>query len=392
MKLTQSFINTIEPSDKPFLLNADLPKGFAVKVYPTGIKTYIFRYRFTGKSYDYVLGKHGNITLAQAHKLALDAAFKAASGINPQEQKKEAVKEAKKQEIIDKTSTIDYLCNLYLTDHAIHKKTFKEDKRLIDKLVLPRFTGQKFNEISRTEYKDFLITLAEPTNKSKGNKAIYKSNRVHSLLSTIYNFGIKLEIVTITNPIKFIKKYPEEHRTNFIPTNRFNDVIDSIDREPDIFLRNYFKILMATGLRKNELLTSLKCNLDFDRNTLSLFNTKNGTNFNVFLTDYIKGLLKELPNNNSNKFIFQGKALNGCLSDIDRGWKRITSRCKGLEEIHIHDIRRSFATLALEQGTDTLVISKLLNQKSTAMVNKVYAQVQNESKQNAMNGISNVFK
>ena len=66
-KLTKRTIDSVVARDKPYLLFDDEVRGFAVRVLPSGEKTYLMRYRFGGADRKLRLGRGGDLTPDEAH-------------------------------------------------------------------------------------------------------------------------------------------------------------------------------------------------------------------------------------------------------------------------------------------------------------------------------------
>src|SRR5208337_4787553 len=83
-------------------------RGLYLLVQASGAKSWAVRYRFNGRARKYTLG--AGITLAQARKLASDAMFQVAQGIDPIEAKKA---EKERKNLADET-TVQSICTSYM--------------------------------------------------------------------------------------------------------------------------------------------------------------------------------------------------------------------------------------------------------------------------------------
>jgi hypothetical protein len=89
-KLTEKFIQTLEPKDKRYSVWDTEQPGLFLRVNPKGSITFFLFYRIDGKANDYALGRWGRITLTQARELARQKSGEVASGNDVQAVKKAA--------------------------------------------------------------------------------------------------------------------------------------------------------------------------------------------------------------------------------------------------------------------------------------------------------------
>ena len=78
-------MNAEQPGDKErFIWDAEI-KGFGLKIFPTGAKTFVFQYRTPeGRTRRYTIGKFSDtLTADQARKRAKDYAYEVHAGHDP---------------------------------------------------------------------------------------------------------------------------------------------------------------------------------------------------------------------------------------------------------------------------------------------------------------------
>ena len=178
----------------------------------------------------------------------------------------------------------------------------------------------------------------------------------------------------ITAPIKRPKK---EKR---IPTTLSKDEIKKLLAELKTEKSKLMVSLMyACGFRVSEL-TNLKItDINFSEKVGHVRQAKGNKDrlFNIpeFLVDELQNLVV-LQKNNGQEFLFQGR--NGKIST--RNLQKIVSSAAkraGLENVHCHTLRHSFATHLLENGIDIRKIQELLGHADLSTT-QIYTHVSTE--------------
>ncbi|WP_316248916.1 Arm DNA-binding domain-containing protein [Acetobacter tropicalis] len=90
MKLTKREIDrlTCPPGKRDAMFMDDEVKGFGLRVTERGSKVFLFQYRFAGRVRRMVLGPYGDLTPAQARKMAEEARGLYLLGRDPAGEKK----------------------------------------------------------------------------------------------------------------------------------------------------------------------------------------------------------------------------------------------------------------------------------------------------------------
>ena len=85
MKLTKRAIEGLETRPQSHFKWDGEVRGFGVRVYPTGKKTYVIQYRIGKRSRRMTLGQHGPLTTDEARRLAMRHLGHIAQGADPAE-------------------------------------------------------------------------------------------------------------------------------------------------------------------------------------------------------------------------------------------------------------------------------------------------------------------
>jgi len=74
-----------------------------------------------------------------------------------------------------------------------------------------------------------------------------------------------------------------------------------------------------------------------------------------------------------NPWVFPSSGKSGHVTDLKKRWHALLERA-GIEDLHIHDLRRTLGSWQAAQGSSLLVIGKSLGHKSTAAT-QIYARL-----------------
>ena len=89
-----------------------------------------------------------------------------------------------------------------------------------------------------------------------------------------------------------------------------------------------------------------------------------------------------------------GKMINEALADLlaEKPLDKITVTDAGLEHIRFHDLRHTFATLALQNGIDVKTVSSMLGHSSAGFTLATYTHATNKVQEQAAAKMGNLLK
>jgi len=241
-------------------------------------------------------------------------------------------------------------------DHVekLKESSRREYIRLFRRYVAPRMGGKALADITR----DDIAALHR-----KMRKTPRMANLCLAVLSKFMNWaeakGLRPQF---SNPVRGIRKYPENHRERFLTAEELQRLGEALDEElrehGDIYAVAAIRLLILTGARLGEI-TSLRWEyVDLDRGLLLLPDSKTGKKA-IVLNAAARQVLEELPRLHGNPHVICGHK-EGChLVNLQKPWRRIRKRA-GIEDVRIHDLRHTFASLAARQGGSLPRIGALL--------------------------------
>lgn len=124
---------------------------------------------------------------------------------------------------------------------------------------------------------------------------------------------------------------------------------------------DYLLLLIFTGLRRSEGAQLVWSDVDLKAKTLTVRDTKNHEDHVLPLTDYLHQVLSARRKVTTGDFVFPGQGARGYLAEPRPQMNKITAR-SGVP-FHLHDLRRTFATIAESLDIPAYALKRLLNHK-----------------------------
>ena len=338
-------------------------------MFASGAKSFVLMYRTRDtRKRMMTLGKYGVLTLQEARERAKRALVAAGDGADPLEERQAA----------RRGDTVKDLAAVYMERHAKpHKKSWKEDQWRLDKYVLPAFGSRKVADVKRTDVARF--------HQKMGERSKAEANRCLALLSVMFNlagdWGLRDE--AIPNPARRIQKYKIESRDRWVTPAELPRLVEAVAEEPNVYVRSAVWLYLLTGLRKNELLGLRWRDIDLDRRELRLAETKAGRSHTLPLSAPAIEVLRKTPRMVGNPYVIASPVQPGRpLVNINKPWERIRKRAD-LEDVRLHDLRRTVGSWMATSGASLPLIGKVLNH-SNASTTQIYARLAEDATRTAL--------
>ena len=135
------------------------------------------------------------------------------------------------------------------------------------------------------------------------------------------------------------------------------------------------RLLMLTGCRLSEILTLRWEHVDYEHSCLRLPDSKTGAKV-VFLASPAIDVLRTIERHEGNPYVIVGKNPGTHLVNLQNPWRRLRHQA-GLDDVRLHDLRHSFASVAAAAGLSLLQIGKLLGHTRAATTQR-YAHLADE--------------
>lgn len=335
-------------------------KGLILIVSYGGSKIFYLYKLISGKPQRIKIGSFPDLTVAEAREKVLELKNQIANGINPNDEKNQAKREM-----------IFYdLFNEFMERYSKKsKKSWKYDEREINKFCSEWFK-RKISSITNSEVR----LLHE---KIKDNNGLYQANRILERVRAMYNKAIEWGYID-KNPALNIKKFKETSRDRFIQPDELPRFFEALAEESNAAVKDYFYLALYTGVRKSNLLAMRWEEVNLERKEWLIPETKNGEALRIPLADEAVLILEERKlkikkSGVQSEWVFPSSASCGHFVDPKKAWKRVLARAQ-IEDLRIHDIRRTLGSYQTISGSSLQIIGKSLGHK-TSQATEIYARV-----------------
>ena len=259
--------------------------------------------------------------------------------------------------------TIADLADRYLKEHAeIHKKklSIEGDKVLLRKYIIPTLGRIKINSLTSKDVVDLHYDLRDTP---------IAANRCIALLSKMLSLAEKWSLRSDASSLcKHIDKYPENKKERFLSIEEI-DKLSSVLKEaswakiehPSV--TNAIKLLLLTGCRLSEILTLKWEYIDKLHHRINLPDSKTGKK-SVYISPFVLEIFENIERKQDNPYVIYGTVEGKHLINLQKAWRRIRKRA-GLDDVRIHDLRHSFASIGAASGLSLPIIGALLGHTQT---------------------------
>ncbi|WP_292993183.1 integrase family protein [Nitrosomonas sp.] len=372
LKITKSYVDRLDApaSGQAFARDAEL-KGFAVRITASGAKSFILEKRIYGKVKRLTLGRYPELTVEQARKEAHKLLGHIAVGRNPSAEKKYKALQG---------TTLEQAFSDFITVRKNLKARTLYDYQRVMKVVFADWQNKAMLDIS----KDMIAKRHSKIGVERGEAYANLSMR---FLRALFNFAIAQyedgsgHAILRENPVMRLTQtrawYRVDRRQTVIKPHQlapWYQAVMSLKQDKitnqSALVADYLLFLLFTGLRRQEAATLKWSDIDLDDRSFTLRDTKNREPLTLPLTDFISGLLESRKAAIDSDYVFAGDGKAGYLIEPRRQVQKVTE-LSGVS-FTLHDLRRTFITVAESIDISAYALKRLVNHKMTNDVTAGY--------------------
>lgn len=379
MRITKAIVNKL-PIPQAIIKNRtaqkryydDLMKGFGVRVTSGGSKAFFIEKLVNRKLRRITLGRYPALTVEQARKQAQKMLGQIATGIDPIAERNES-----KLKAITLKETFDA--------YMIARK----ELRPLTKIDYQRLMKQVFFDWQTKSLLDITKDMVAKRHREFGERSKARSNSAMRLLRALFNFAAgeyedaQGKSLIQDNPVKRLSHtrawYRVDRKQTVIKPHELQawytavlKVNDERNTGKSSTFRDYFLLLLFTGLRRQEAIELTWDRIDLLARTLTIKDTKNRQSHVLPLSDFLLHLFKKrkAESEQDSIFVFPGDGKTGYIVEPRKIMKKIIDQ-SGVT-FSLHDLRRTFITVAESLDIPAYALKRLLNHKMTQDVTAGY--------------------
>ncbi len=361
MRITKSFVDKVDIPQRnaqgvktqAFHRDSQIT-GFCLRVTSGGVKSFIVEKRIFGKVKRITIGRYGNITVEQARKEAMKFLGEVATGHDPiAEKKAKSVKRITLEEAFE-----DYLN----TRNELRPATVKDYKQVLK-------TG--FQDWKSKSLVDISKDMVELRHSELGKTSKARANNAMRVLRAIFNHAkakyedSKGNPVIAFNPVDRLGQirawYKIERKRTLIKPHQLSDWYQATMQLNLQTTRDYLHLVLFTGLRRSEASRIRWSDIDFKAKTLEIPETKNHQVHTLPLSDFLFDLFERRFDERTSNYVFPSDTERGYLFNPKTAVKRVAD-LSGVP-FTLHDLRRTFVTIAESLDIPGYALKRLLNHK-----------------------------
>lgn len=344
-KLTARTVTTLKATGCRTDVFDTLTPGLALRISPTGAKSWGVLYRSHGRFRRLTLGSAKVLGLAEARELAREAIREAQKGGDP------ALERMRRRN----AKTIDDLIPEFIERYAKKRtRSWKHTEWLLTTRVLPTWKGRAIDDITRRDVRLLVEKMAERTP--------ILANRTVAAISKLFKFALDDDLITASPAVGIGKPAPEHARDRVLTPDELRALWLKFEAlAPPLCA--YFKLRLLTAQRGIEVGSMRWGDVDLAAGwwTVPASISKNKLAHRVPLAPSAVTLLKSLRP--------PAAAASDYVLEDGRGKKQQSKATKtfGIEDFRGHDLRRTAASFMASGGVPRLTIAKILNHVETGV-------------------------
>lgn len=214
-------------------------------------------------------------------------------------------------------------------------------------------------------------------------------NRELELLSGIFTYAIDTGLV-IPNPCRKVRRLDEDNeRSRYLSEDEEQRLMMQLTGRRE-HLQRIVTLAIHTLMRKSELLSLRKVNVDFQRNVIWVANsrrerTKGKRGRPVPMNSIVRTELLAQCQSSESEYVFPSASKTGHLEDVKTAFNNACTDAK-IDDFHFHDLRRTGATRLAEKGADAFYIQALLGH-TDARTSQIYTVATSDGLRNAVESL-----
>lgn len=277
-----------------------------------------------------------------------------------------------------------FVADIYLPYVKLRKRSWHIDERIARKYLSPFFGDHPLTQINRCNVEDWLHSLLI------SGLAPVTCNRILAVFKTICSFAEKRSFLPVgQSPCRGVSSFRVySQRERYLTKDEAQRLMRTLEKSERIEA-SAVRLLLLTGARKNEILKARWENVNLEQRLLTVPVSKSGKPRHIVLSDAAVSVIRAIPRKKDIPWLFPGHASGKPLSDLYLFWNKLRQEL-GLTDVHIHDLRHTFASFLVNSGHSLYEVQKMLGHCDPRTTMR-YAHLGQESLLAAAKTVSDLF-
>jgi integrase len=346
-RLTEAFVDALAPSDRDLY------------VFDTQLATFAYRLTPAGKGI-FLIGKRPRRTVGHRPMKVTDARTRA-SQILADLKAGDDPELAQRARVIAHQAgavTVAMLADKWMAEYVQPKlkpRTISDYQRLLAQRILPALGHLTVPEVSIDHVNRMHVAMA---------KTPRRANYTLRTTSGLFRFAQDRKL-RADNPCRGIRPYREGKRERFLSETEIARAAEAITEAAGKgvigpWAAAGLRLCLLTGARQGEVLAAEWTCVDWDRRIIRLLDSKTNEPRTIHLSDAAVEVLRSIPRHGA--YIIAGAKPGEPFKNLSRSWI-VARKNAGLDDVRLHDLRHSYASLAIGRGVSLPMIGKLLGHR-----------------------------
>jgi integrase len=337
-------------------------RGLGLTVFSTGVKSFYVMAYFQGSSRRVGFAKFPDLSVENARKKAKQLISDIAQGENPI-QKKKAEKSA---EVTLRQVYEDYIANR----KSLKPGTLLDYEKSL-KQTFPDWLDKPMVKITKD--------MVRRRHTKRGKESHARANNAMRVLRALFNYATEVyeddngESLFPLNPVTVLSRTKAWHRVNrkktYISKEDLPKWFEAVERLESRYsyskvevIKDYILFILFTGVRREEAAQLKWSEVDLKEKTFTLLDTKNGEDVTLPMSDYVVRMITVRKTLDDGEFVFPGDGKTGHIADVRKQIMRVREKSGVI--FTLHDLRRTFLTIAEGLDISQYTLKRLVNHKA----------------------------
>ena len=337
--------------------------GFGLRVTGTS-KTYIVEKRVNRRTVRARIGRHNQIPTDKARKIAQKLIYEMTDGKDVN---------ARKQAIQGESITLQQAFDEFLEKRDLKERTVWDYQRAMD-ISFKTWKRKRIIDVTREMVSRHYTKLGNQIGKAQANQSMRFLRSLINFAAGQYENGDGKPLIK-DNPVSIITQtktwYRVERRQTIIKNHDLASWFEAVDLLNSDLVKDYLKVLLFTGLRRQEAMKLQWDQVNLKAKTLTVIDTKNRNPLTLPFGTFILKLLKDRKSKATDSpFVFPGSGKTGHLVESKYQTAQVTKE-SGIK-FCLHDLRRVFINTAESLDISSYAVKQLVNHSTNGDVTAGY--------------------